>query len=99
MQTLTVGPKLLLIPFPICCSTLLFITALVLCCVEMCLWLLVAHATAPLGFVLFVAKIQYCCLLLQGCGPKFWVLNDALEPHTVKSTAGQQHLLGEEQKT
>lgn len=55
----------------------------------MCLWLLVARVTASLGFALFVASIQYCCLLLQGCGTKFWVLNGALEAHTVKATNGQ----------
>jgi len=55
----------------------------------MCLWLLVAHATALLGFVLFVARIPYRFLLLQHCGPKVWVLNGALETHTVKSTDGQ----------
>lgn len=48
-----------------------------------------AGATATLGFVLFVTRIQYCCLLLQGCGPKFLVLNGTLEPHTVKNTSGQ----------
>lgn len=41
---------------------------------------------APLGFVLFVTRLQHGCLLFQGCGTKFWVLNDALDLHNVKST-------------
>lgn len=65
-----------------------FIIILVLCCVERCWWLLVALTTTLLDFVLFVARLQHGCLLFQGCGPKFWVLNDALDPHNMKSTNG-----------
>lgn len=63
-----------------------FVKTLVLCCVERRLWLLVALTTAPLGFVLFVARLQHGCFRFQGYGPKFWVLNDALDLHNVKST-------------
>lgn len=49
---------------------------------------MVPLTTAPLGFVLFVARWQRGCLLFQDCGPKVWVLNEALNLHNVKSTSG-----------
>lgn len=78
-----VAPKL----FHIEGEHLCFIKTWVLCCVERCWWL-VALTTAPLGFVLFVARCQCGCLLFQDCGPKVWVLNEALNLHNVKSTSG-----------